>query len=399
MKSAIIIMDGAADLPLDELEGKTPLQAANIPNCNRLARSGKVGTTRNIPKGMPLGSDVAILSVLGYDPKKNYPGRAPLEAAAQGIELGPNDWVFRCNFVTVIDGVMEDYSAGHISSAEAKALIDELARQLGGAKVQFFPGVSYRHLVVFRDCREPMSATTVPPHDLLAQPIAGSEPRGPGSDVLKTLMNRATDVLANHEINRVRRDLGENPATAIWLWGQGQQPQLTSFQERFGVRGCAITAVDLVRGIAKLIGWPVIEVPGATGYLDTNYAGKGAAAIEALDHYDLVLVHVEAPDEAGHNANVRGKIEAIEAIDANIVGPLADKLASFQTSGWRILVLPDHPTPIRTRSHTDEPVPWLLAGSGIAAVISLPFDEASAARSDLNISRGCDLMEYFLKER
>lgn len=399
MKYAIIIPDGAADLPLDELDGKTPLQAAQLPNIRRLAQAGKVGSTRNLPKGLPLGSDVAILSVLGYDPKKNYPGRAPLEAAAQGIELGPNDWVFRCNLVSIIDGQMEDYAAGHISTPEAKALIDELNRQLGGAKVQFFPGVSYRHLVVFRDCREPMTATTTPPHELTGQPVAGHEPRGPGSDVLKTLALRATDILGHHEINRVRRDLGENPATTIWLWGQGQQPTLKPFASRFGLAGCAITAVDLVRGIARLIGWPVIDVAGATGYLDTNYAGKGAAAVEALDQHDLVLVHVEAPDEAGHAGNIQAKIDALEAIDQNIIGPVADKLASFQTAGWRILILPDHPTPVRLRAHTDEPVPWLMAGTGVSSVLSLPFDEPSAARSDLSVPRGCELMEYFLKQR
>jgi 2,3-bisphosphoglycerate-independent phosphoglycerate mutase len=399
MKYAIVIMDGAADLPLEELGGKTPLQAASKPNIDRLASSGRVGSARNIPKGMPPGSDVAILSVLGYDPRANYPGRAPLEAAAQGIELGPNDWVFRCNLVTIIEGVMEDYSAGHISSAEAKVLIDELGRQLGGAKVQFYPGVSYRHLVVLRDVRDGMAVTTTPPHDILSQPVEKETPRGRGSDMLRTLASRAEDILSHHDINRVRRDLGENPATSIWLWGQGQKPDLPSFQTRFGVAGCAITAVDLVRGIARLIGWPVIEVPGVTGYLDTNYAGKGAAAVEALDSHDLVLVHVEAPDEAGHAANIRGKVEAIERIDEHVVGPVAAKLESFQTAGWRILILPDHPTPISVRSHTDEPVPWLMAGAGISAVVPLPYDEAGAARSDLHVPRGWELMEYFLKER
>jgi 2,3-bisphosphoglycerate-independent phosphoglycerate mutase len=399
MKYTIIIMDGAADLPIDELGGKTVLQAASLPNIAKLALAGKVGTSRNLTKGLPLGSDVAILSVLGYDPRKCYPGRAPLEAAAQGIELGPNDWVFRCNLVTIIDGMMEDYAAGHISTAEAKALIDELNRQLGGAKVQFFPGVSYRHLVVFRDVRDAMTATVTPPHDLSGKSVAGHEPRGPGSDMLKTLISRAVEILEHHEINRVRRDLGENPATAIWLWGQGQKPVLPHFSERFGVTGAAITAVDLVRGLARLIGWPIIEVPGATGFLDTNYAGKGQAAVDALDTYDLVLVHIEAPDEAGHNGNIKGKLDAVEAIDRHIIGPVASKLASFQTQGWRILVLPDHPTPIALRSHTDDPVPWLMAGTGISSVLPLTYDESAARQSDLQIPRGCELMEYFLKQR
>lgn len=395
MKYAIIIPDGAADEPLDELEGKTPLQAAQLPNINRIAQAGKVGSTCNVPDDMAPGSDVATLALLGYNPQKYYPGRAPLEAAAQGIELGPNDWVFRCNLVTIIDGVMQDYSAGHISSTEAKALIDELNRQLGGSHVQFIPGVSYRHLVVFRDVREAMTASTTPPHDLLDQSVGGMGPSGPGSDVLRTLINRAGEILAEHDINRVRRDLGENPANAIWLWGQGQQPTLPAFKDRYGLGGAVITAVDLIRGIGKLIGWPVIEVEGATGYIDTNYAGKGAAAVKALDEYDLVCVHIEAPDEAGHNANPHAKIAALESIDQHIVGPIADKLATFDE--WRIMIQPDHPTPCRVRSHTREPVPWTIAGTRVVSVLSLPFDEQAATDSDLHVKCGWEMMEYFLK--
>ncbi|MCG3180984.1 MAG: hypothetical protein BIFFINMI_03351 [Phycisphaerae bacterium] len=397
MKYAIIIPDGAADEPLEILDGRTPLAAAHMPNTTRLAASGRVGTSCNVPASMTPGSDVATLSLLGYDPTKAYPGRAPLEAAARGIELGPNDWVFRCNLVTIIDGRMEDYAAGHIPSGEAAALLEELNRQLGGSHVQFIAGVSYRHLVVFRNVRDEMTAQTTPPHDILDQPVAEYGPRGPGSDVIRTLTQRAADILSHHEINRVRADLGENPATAIWLWGQGQQPRLPSFQERFGLRGAAITAVDLVRGIARLIGWPTIEVDGATGYLDTNYAGKGQAAVEALDDYDIVCVHVEAPDEAGHEGNARAKVAALEAIDKHIVGPVAEKLATFGADGWRFLIMPDHPTPVRVRSHTREPVPWAIAGARVVSVLDLPFTEEAAARADLHVANGHELMEYFLK--
>ncbi len=296
MKYVIIIPDGAADLPLDELDGRTPLEAANIPTIDWISSNGKIGTVCNVPKNLPCGSDVAILSLLGYDPRKCYTGRAPLEAAAIDLQVAPDEWIFRCNLVTIIDRVMEDYCAGHISTEEAGAVIDELNRLIAGGRVKFYRGVSYRHLMTFKgEC----DLKTPPPHDIIGKGIDAYLPTGQGADVIRTLMERSGEVLANYEINTVRRDLGENPATHIWLWGQGKMPQLPSFAERFGIRGVAITAVDLVRGLAKLIGWDRIEVEGATGYVDTNYKGKGAAAIEALDSYDLVLVHVEAPDEAG----------------------------------------------------------------------------------------------------
>jgi len=395
MKYAIIIPDGAADLPQAELGGKTPLAAAATPNMDWVAMNGKCGTVRTVPKGMACGSDVAILSVLGYDPKQFYTGRAPLEAAAQGLKIAPDEWVFRCNLVTIVDGKMEDYSAGHISTEEAGALIEELNRMLGGQKVRFYRGVSYRHLMT---CKAPMNVQTTAPHDILDKPIADHLPVGAGSDLLRTLMERSVTVLANQEVNTVRRDLGENPATSIWLWGQGQMPQLPGFADRFGLKGVAITAVDLVRGLATLIGWDRIEVPGATGYIDTNFAGKGAAAVEALDKYDLVCVHVEAPDEAGHNAQLKHKVEAIAQIDRHIVGPVLERLKK-EGQEWRILVLPDHHTPIQVRTHTGDPVPFAMAGKRVEAVVGGPFTEETGAASDLHIARGCELMEYFLTVR
>ena len=397
MKYALIIPDGAADLPLEQLKGRTPLEAARTPNMDWIAQNGKCGRVRTVPPGMPAGSDVAILSVIGYDPKQHYPGRAPLEAAAQGIQLGPDEWVFRCNFVTLVDGVMEDHSAGHISTEEASALIDELNRQFGdpAGSVRFHRGVSYRHLLTIKGA---FNVKTTPPHDILSRPAGPSLPSGAGADFLRSLMERSGKLLADHEINKVRRDLGENPATDIWLWGQGQMPQLDSFRARYGVRGAAITAVDLVRGIAKLIGWQVIDVLGATGYVDTNYAGKGAAAVKALDDVDLVCVHVEAPDEAGHSADIKAKLHAIEQIDQHVVGPLLERLKA-EKAGWRILVLPDHPTPVSLRTHTAEPVPFAIAGERIEGVLKGPFNEKTGAASDLHIERGHELMEFFLKVR
>ena len=396
MKYAMIIPDGAADLPLDELDGKTPLGAAQIPNMDWIASHGKIGTARMVPPGMACGSDVAILSVFGYDPSKHHTGRAPLEAAARGIEVGPDEWVFRCNLVTIIDGVMEDHSAGHITTEEASALIVELNRLIGGRRIRFHAGVGYRHLMLLAGSCD---VNTTAPHDILGKEADKYLPTGAGADLLRTLIDRSRTILAEHEVNVVRRDLGENPATSIWLWGEGKMPQIPSFAERYGVRGAAITAVDLVRGIARLIGWDVIEVPGATGYIDTNYAGKGAAAVEALETHDLVCVHVEAPDEAGHNASATDKVRAITEIDRHIVGPLLERLRSEPDGNWRILVLPDHPTPCSIRTHTSEPVPFAMAGKRVESILQGVFSEEFAATSDLHVPHGCELMEFFLTVR
>ncbi len=395
MKYALIIPDGAADAPLDELDGRTPLEAADIPNFDWIAAHGKIGTVRTIPDSMPAGSDVAILSVLGYDPREFYTGRAPLEAAARGLEVRGDEWIFRCNFVTIVEGVMEDYSAGHISTREAQALIDELNRSLATDEVKFYCGVSYRHLMTFPG---PCDVRTMPPHDILSKPVGSYLPTGAGSDRLRVLMERSQILLAEHEINAIRRDLGDNPATSIWLWGQGTTPTLPAFAERFGVTGKVITAVDLVAGIGALIGWERIEVEGATGFADTNYAGKGSAAAAALDEADLVCVHVEAPDEAGHHADAAGKIAAVENIDRHIVAPVLQRLRA-EGDEWRILVLPDHPTPCTVRTHTADIVPFAIAGSRINTVVPGEFTEAAAAKSDLHVQRGCDLMEYFLTVR
>ena len=395
MEYAIVIPDGAADVLLEELGGATPLELAAKPNIDWIAANGKCGTVRNIPRSMPCGSDVAILSMFGYDPKTCYTGRAPLEAVARGIEIHDDECVFRCNLVTIIDGTMVDYSAGHISTEEAAAVIRELSRLLGGPHVKFYTGVGYRHLMVFKG---DLNVKTVPPHDILGKPVAEHLPTGKGADLLRTLINGSQQMLADHEINAIRHDLGENPATSIWLWGEGKTPRLTPFIERFGLRGAVVTAVDLVRGLAKLIGWTVIEVEGATGYIDTNYAGKGAAAVKALDSHDIVCVHVEATDECGHNADPKGKIKAIEDIDKHIVGPILNRLKA-EGDDWRILVTPDHPTPCTVRTHTPDAVPFAMAGKRIESVVSQPLTEQTAAASDLHIARGCEMMEFFLTVR
>ena len=395
MKYAIVIPDGAGDLPQESLQGRTPFELANCPTFDRLAAEGRFGTTRNIPDDLPPGSDVAILSLLGYNPATVYTGRAPLEALAQDIRLANSDLVFRCNLVTVVDGTMIDNSAGGISPAEGGALLRDIADALGEEHWEFHAGVGYRHLLIHRGHGKSELQTTAP-HDILGQPTAGHLPKGRGAEKINHLMEASRDILAQHEINRVRQDLGEQPATQIWLWGEGLRPKLESFEKLHGLFGAAITAVDLVRGIAKAIGWQVIEVQGANAYLDTNYKGKGEAAIAALDNVDLVCVHIEAPDECGHEGNASHKIQAIQEIDRHVLAPL---LKHMETSfdQWRLMALPDHLTPINVRTHTRHPVPVGIIGTGMDPLHAGPFTEQHAAASGFRIPVGHELMEYFLR--
>lgn len=393
-KYVIIVPDGAADFPLDIFDGKTVLEAANIPNIDAISIVGRQGTVQTIPDGMAAGSDVAQMSLLGYDPEKFYSGRAPIEAAAMGIEVTPEDWILRCNLVTFSDKVMADHSAGHISTDEATKLIEELAESLAGDdKLKFYPGVSYRHLCVISDTN--LKVSTVPPHDIIGEKISKNLPKGKGADYLNDIMAKSQQLFDNHEINRVRKDLGENPVSSVWLWGQGHKAMMERFSKRFGISGAVITAVDLVRGLAKLVHFDLIEVEGATGYLDTNYKGKGEAAIKAIEDYDLVFVHIEAPDEAGHSGDAEAKKKAIEEIDEHIVGPVHEALKQYDS--YRILVLPDHPTPVETQAHSDEPVPFAMAGDGIKGILQKPFSEENAHESGFRIERGHEMMEYFLK--
>ena len=394
MKYCVVIPDGMADLPLEQLDGKTPLEAADTPNMDRVSMLGRQGTMRTVPEGMPPGSDVAIMSVLGINPEECYTGRAPLEAASMGVELAPDDVAFRCNLVTVDDDTMVDFSAGHISSAEGAALIESINARLGTPQVTFYPGVSYRHLMVYCGTDE-MTAECTPPHDIIGQNILRHLPKGPGDGLLCTLMEQSKTIFDGHDVNVVRADHEESPATMIWLWGGGKAPTIPTFKEQFGIRAAVISAVDLVKGIGTYLEMECIEVEGATGYLDTNYAGKAEAAIAALEDVDLVVVHVEATDEAGHNGVVEDKIRAIEDIDQKVVGPVLH--AMLDKTEFRILVTPDHPTPIAERTHTNGPVPFAMCGTGIQPVHELPFSERSASGTGLFIERGHELMAYFLR--
>ena len=392
-KYVIIVPDGAADEPLEQFDNKTVLEAAQIPNMDKVSTLGRQGLVRTVPVDMEPGSDVAQMSLLGYDPQRYYTGRAPIEAVARNIKLSLDDWVFRCNLITIADGKMADHSAGHISTAEAGKLIKEMDDQLGNEQIRFHTGVSYRHLLVFKELD--FDIQTYPPHDHIGTAIEKILPRGKGAELLIDLMARSQQLFTNHDINKVRKDLGENQVSSIWLWGQGKRAQMERFQKRFGLKGVTITAVDLVRGLSKLIGFDLINVPGATGFIDTNYQGKASAAIEALEEYDIVFVHVEAPDEASHNGNAEMKKKAVEQIDKYIVGPVLEALQDYES--WRILVMPDHPTPIRSCAHSPEPVPFAMAGDNISGILHTTFSEANAAKSGFRIDKGFELMEYFLK--
>ena len=392
-KYVIIIPDGAADEPIEQFGGKTILEAAEIPNIDTISQTGRQGLVQTVPEKITPGSDVAMMSLLGYDPQRFYTGRAPIEAVAMNIQLEPSDWVFRCNLVTIADDKMADHSAGHISTKEGAKLIEDLNKVFGSKTIKFYPGVSYRHLCVIKGID--FDVYTEPPHDIIGQEIIKNLPRGKNADILLDLTARAKQLLSEHEINKVRRDLGENQVSSIWLWGQGKKATMERFEDKFGLKGAAITAVDLVRGLAKLIGFDLIKVEGATGFADTNYKGKADAAIKALDKYDIVLVHIEGPDEAGHAGNAELKKKAVERIDKYIVGPVYQALQMFDN--WRILVMPDHPTPVRTQAHSGNPVPFAMAGTGVAGVLHKPFSEANAAETGLKINKGCELMEYFIK--
>ncbi|MBN2294247.1 MAG: cofactor-independent phosphoglycerate mutase [Pirellulales bacterium] len=406
MKFAIIVPDGCADEAQESLGGKTPLEAANLPAMDEIAKLGCVGRATFVPESLSPGSDVANLSLLGYNPLDHYSGRAPLEAAAQGISLGPTDGAVRCNLVTVQDQKMRDFTAGHISTEEAAELIRSLNDELGSDTIEFFPGVSYRNLLVCRGGDKPVPFTqdtrTTPPHDLTDKSVQDDYPRGPGSDFLNNLMSRTADVFADHPVNKARIQKGKLPATSAWLWGQGSCPNLAAFEELHGKRGAMITAVDLLRGLADLIGWRRINVPGATGYTDTDYAAKGRYAIQALKETDIIFVHVEAPDEASHEGDTRAKVTALEEIDRHVVGPLHEALrpgGALDTGGdYRILVSPDHHTWLRTKTHAHGAVPLTIAGAGIKADASKTYDEPTANASNLAFDEGWLMMSYFLGE-
>ena len=397
MKYAIIIPDGCADEPQPSLQGKTPLEAARLPAMDAVVEAGVIALGNHTPAALAAGSDTANLSLLGYDPLTHYTGRGALEAAAQGIALGSGDWAVRCNLVTIEDQVMRDFTAGHVSTAEAAGLLAALQENAGCDALRFLPGVSYRNLLVVSAAPFTRDTRTAAPHDLTDQSILDAYPRGPGSNLLAELMSASEAVFADHPVNQARRQAGKRPVTNVWLWGQGSAPRLEPFQQLYGVRGAMITAVDLLRGLAELIGWKRIDVPGATGYLDTDYAAKGRHAVAALPEHDLVCVHVEAPDEASHEGRADAKIEALEQIDRHVVAPLFAALQDYPQ--WRILVSPDHPTPLRTKTHSHGNVPMAIAGSGIEPDGFDRYDDPTAARSSLVFREGWRAMGYFIGKK
>lgn len=411
MKYLVLLADGMADLPIPRLNNRTPLEAAKTPNLDALAHQGELGLVRTTPQGLMPTSEATNLAILGYDPKK-YPqlGRSPLEAASLGVAVGKDDVVFRCNLVTLRDEqrgydierlgphvVLEDASAGHVSSDDSRELIQELNSQLATEFLQFYAGVSYRHLMVWIGGRS--RVTCVPPYDLAGKPVTGGLPTGDGADMLRKVMESAVAVLALHPLNIERVDQGLKPANGIWIWGQGKAAELTPFADRFGKRGALIAAVDVMKGLALAVGLDVIHVPGATGYLDTDYEGKVDAAVQALQDHDLVVLHVEAPDEASHNGDLDAKIRAIEDFDARVVGRIIQATAG--EPALRVLALCDHVAPVSTRSHTPDPVPYVLYQRGGAPQAHTgtadSFNERTAKASGTLIPDGHRLMEYFLK--
>jgi 2,3-bisphosphoglycerate-independent phosphoglycerate mutase len=380
VKHIILVGDGMADDPQPVLSGKTPLEVAFTPNMDQIAERGRVGRALTIPPGLPPGSDVANLSLLGYDAAANYQGRGPIEAASIGVELGPDETAFRCNLVTLGDGLMADYSAGHITTDESRPILLELQAALGTDRVRFVPGISYRHLMIIRDFPEGLDCT--PPHDISGREWAPHLPKGPGQDVILDLMEKARPVLAESEINRKRATEGKTPATDIWPWGQGRAMKLQTLGQRFGLKGSVISAVDLVRGLGILAGLKVRLVPGATGYLGTNYAGKIAAAKDALAGEDFVYLHVEAPDETSHEGDLSKKIQAIEEFDRNIVGEILAWAENVPRV--RILVAPDHATKLQTKTHAADPIPYAVCGPGVARDGGAAYSERAAESAPID---------------
>jgi len=397
MKYIVLVADGMADYPIKELGERTPLESARTPNMDFLARYGSLGRVKTIPDKMSSGSDVAIMSILGYDPLVYYSGRGPLEAVNLGIDLGPHEVAFRCNFVTVNKDILIDYSAGHITSKEASVLIDYLNKKLGSDKIRFYAGVSYRNIMVIDGdyFKNVDKLNCKAPHDIMGMNINKNFPKGESCEVIIDLMKKSQSLLETHEINMVRIDLKENPANMIWLWGQGKKPNLPTFLEKYGLTGSVISAVDLIKGLGKILGLEVINVPGATGYYDTDYKGKAESALDSLKDKDFVFLHVEATDEAGHNGDLREKIIAIERFDQLVVGTI---LKAFKRKkNFRIMILPDHATPLSLRTHTKDDVPFLVYGKDIEAKGFKGYNEKEAEKSEIYFKEGYKLMDAFIK--
>ncbi len=394
MKYLVLVPDGAADYALPALDGQTPMQAAQTPHMDRLATEGCGGLVQMIPASRPAGSDVGNLEIFGYDSTVHYTGRAPLEAASMEIPMGADDVAWRCNTITCDGDTLVDYSAGHISTEEGRALIEAVGAELASTDIRFYPGVGYRHIVVYTGGPEELVSHA--PHDIMGQSRQAHLPAGTGEAQIRTLMERAEPILADHPVNARRRAAGLPQANAIWLWGSGRPLVLPTIGERYGLRAGVISAVDLVRGIGRCAGYELIEVPGITGYLDTNYEGKADYALAALAAgTDLVYVHVESPDECGHNGDARAKVTALEDFDARVVGRILQGLKALGEP-CRLLMSPDHRTPIPLRTHSREPVPFLLWGEGFAADQMSGYNEVAAEAGSLQLSAGHELMSRLL---
>lgn len=402
MKYIVVLGDGMADYPIPELGNKTPLQAAHKPNIDLLARKSELGTVLTVPEGMKPGSDVANLAALGYDPRACYTGRSPLEAVSMGIKLDDSDVTYRCNLVTLGEGglgsgVMADYSAGEISTAESRELVSFLSEKLSEEGFTLYPGISYRHCLVWNGGTTDVTLT--PPHDILGKVTGDYLPKGEGADRLLKLMRDSVELLRDHPVNAARRAAGKNTADSLWVWGEGTKPAVPDFKALHGLNGAVISAVDLIKGIGISGGMQSIDVEGATGTIDTNFSGKADAALDALcSGADFVFIHMEAPDECGHQADAEGKMRSIELIDELVVGKLMREL--YRTNDeYRMLIMPDHPTPVSIRTHSGEPVPYLIycsdrdTGNG-----AVRYDEQSAADTGLFIPDGVSLMKRFLGE-
>jgi len=393
MKYCIVIIDGASGESLPERGGKTCLELARTPNLDAMAEEGILGLVRTVPPEMEASSACACMSVLGYDPELYYRGRAAIEARSMGITIDEGEVVFRCNLVAIRDGRMWDYSSGHISTNEAQQLVGTLNESLGNDRVHFYPGVSYRHLCKLIGREDALQATCTPPHDIPNQPIDEFLPKGPGSELLRELMERSQAVLHDHPVNVERRSRGDIPATMLWLfWGSSQVPDMPAFKQAYGLEAAITSGVDLLHGLGRMLGMETLDIPGVTDGQDNDYAAQAAGALKALEKYDMVVVHIEAPDEAAHAGAVDDKIEAIQMVDSEVVS----RIRRWQPGNLRTLILPDHPTPIQTQTHSGEPVPFMLWGPGFTANGAKKFSEFEAKNTGIFIEDGYKIMSRLI---
>ena len=394
MKYCVLIIDGASGWPLPERGNKTTLELASTPNLDRMAGEGFMGMARTVPPGMEPSSACACMSVLGYDPTIYYRGRSAIEAVSMNIPIGEGEVFFRCNLVTVQDGNMESYCSGHISSDEGRELIIAVEEGLGSDTIRFYPGVGYRHICKIAGHEDVLSAACTPPHDMPNKPVAEYMPQGPGSELLRELMTRSQDLLVDHPVNVGRRSRGEMPATMIWLfWGSGRVPELPLFKQEYGLDAALTSGVDLLRGLAKMARIDILDIPGVTDGPDNDYAGQADGALRSLADHDLVVVHIEAPDEAAHAGSVDEKVEAIQRIDREVVS----RIYEWQDDEMRVLIMPDHPTPIPVQTHISEPVPFLLRGSGFENNGAKRFTEKEARGTGVVLEEGHTIMSRLLK--